>query len=110
MLGVIGQKVLFEIASKPPGPLLGPPFHHHFGLRKKLDRVPSLPMQVAKEAFSSPAKRKESHRRRHPNVNSDVPYFRFIAEFAGARSTASEKTGHVSIRTGIHKVDRVFHG
>src|SRR6185436_687979 len=61
-------------------PLFRPALDHHFLLREKLDRVTSLRMQVAKEAFARAAERKECHRCGNPDIDADIAHFSLVPE------------------------------
>src|SRR5437588_7764135 len=60
--------------------LFGPALNNNFLIRVELDGVSSLPVEVAEKAVLPTAEREICHRRGHPDVDSDVASWRFVAE------------------------------
>ena len=61
---------------------LRPAFDNHFLVSIELDRVPSLRVQVAKEAALPPGKGEICHGRGNSDVDPDIAGRRFMAESA----------------------------
>src|SRR5262245_36439900 len=79
-----------------PVPALRPALDDHFRLRIELDAVPTLGVQVAKEALIPTAEREIGHRRGHADIDANVSSIRLVAELARRRPAAGEDAGHVA--------------
>src|SRR5260370_492425 len=78
--------------------LTRPPLDHHFRFRVELDSVSPLSVQNSEEAFFPSAEREVRHRRRHANIDPDIPRRRFIAKSPRRRAARGEERRLVPVR------------
>src|SRR6202158_5745378 len=86
-----------------------PALDHHFRFRVKLHGVAPLAVQNPEKTFLPAAEREIRHRRRHADIDPDIPRRRFIAESPRRRAAGGEKRGLVPVRASRQKLHRFIH-